>query len=295
MTRRPNVERILLAVSIAASLVGLALVAIAGVDYYSAPTHERLYSNEHARFGSAGTIGVSCGVIALVLFASNFGYLLRKQVPALSRVGSLRYWLDWHVASGLIGCGYVALHSGLEMRNLIARAAVYALAVVIATGLAGRYLLRFVPRTATGARADLDSFEDRVLALVDDARPALVEHPEAVRAMQELVDELEDTRVAPAVPTLHSVRELRSRLARAHVRVRVVERALAHHPDGRLRARSLRVEMARVSRQAAVVQVAGRMMDTWRAFHRAFALLLLCAIVAHVGIALYYGYGAFWQ
>jgi len=285
----------LLAVSITAVATGLVLVALQGRDYYLAPARDRVYTYDHAVFGSAAPVGLSCGIVALLLFLSNFGYQLRKSLRILSRVGSLRFWLDWHVASGLLAAGYVALHSGLEMRNWMVKTCVYALGVVLATGVVGRYLLRFVPRTASGGRADIDGFEDQLLELIDEVRPALRHDAAAARAMQELVDQLEDARDDAAAPHGRSLRDVRTRLRHAHDQIRTIEHALAVHRGGRLRARRLRAEMAKLARQAAVVGVAGAMMDAWRAFHRAFALLLLCAVAAHVGISIYYGYGAFWR
>ena len=77
-----------------------------------------------AMYGTTGTLGLVCGAIATLLFLSNFGYFLRKHVRFLERVGTLRLWLDWHIASAFIGCGYVALHANVEMRNWSVRACV---------------------------------------------------------------------------------------------------------------------------------------------------------------------------
>ncbi len=294
-SRRPNPERILLAVAIVTVAVGLVLVAVNGRDYYLASPRDRIYTYDHAVFGSAAPVGIACGAVALLLFLSNFGYQLRKSLKILSRAGSLRLWLDWHVASGLLAAGYVLLHSGGEMRNWIVKTCVYAFGVVLATGVVGRFLLRFVPRTASGGRADIEAFEDQLLELIDDVRPHLAGDAAAARAMQNLMDQLEDARVDPALPDARRVRRVRSRLRDAHDQVHVIERALAGHKGGWLRARRLRSELARLGRQVAVLGVAGAMMDSWRAFHRAFALLLLCAVATHVGISLYYGYGAFWR
>ncbi len=272
------------------ALGGLGLIWMAGKEYYTAPLIDRIYSDEHALFGTTGTLGLICGAIAMALFLSNFGYFLRKHVPILHRVGTLRLWLDWHIASALIGCGYVALHANFTMRNWIVRACVYALVVVVATGLVGRYLLRFVPRTATGRQLDEVGFSDEIMELIDQARGDVLHDPEAVRAMQGLVDELD----VEGAPTLA---QLRRRLRECRRYVRIIDRAMAERVTGKRRSetRELRRRMARFGMQAAVVHWAGRIMAAWRAFHRTFALLLLVGMLAHVALSLYYGYGAFWQ
>ncbi len=287
--RNSAVERIVLSVCFGAAAIGLAVVAYSGAHYYRLPAHERVYSNAHAIFGSAGTVGFATGLTALVLFSYNFAYLLRKTLHSLRGIGTLRGWLNGHVAAAIIGCGYVALHANFEMRNWIARTCVYALIIVTTTGLIGRYLLRFVPRTASGRRADLAAFEDELMELIDDIRPDIVHDHDAVIALQAMVDSLETDEAAA------SLRDVRARLGDAHQRMRVLETALARSEEAhrhRWKAARMRRGLARMSRQIAVFGVAGRVMDAWRAFHRAFALLLLVAIAAHVAIALYYGYGA---
>lgn len=285
-----SVERIILAVSMIAAMGVLFFIARAGWDYYRAPVIERIYSDERAMFGTTGTLGITCGLIAVGLFLSNFGYFLRKHLGILERVGTLRLWLDWHIASALIGCGFVALHANFTLRNWIARACVYALVVVVLTGLIGRYLLRYVPRTATGRQLDELGFTDEIMALIDQVRGSVLHNPEAVRAMQGLIDELDVSRVSPTLA------HLRKRLRECRRFVAIIDRAMAENVTRKRRAeaRDLRRRLARFGMQAAVVHWAGQLMAAWRALHRAFALLLLVGMAAHVGFSLYYGYGAFW-
>jgi dihydropyrimidine dehydrogenase (NAD+) subunit PreT len=279
-----NAEQVVLATCASIAALTLAVVGWAGWGFYRLAAAERPYSSDYAVFGSSAPIGLACGAVALVLIAANIAYLLRKRLQTLAGIGSLRGFLDWHVIGGVLAAGYVALHANFEVRNWIARAAVYGLAIVLITGLVGRYLLRYVPRTERGARMSVSAFEDELLGLVDAVRADAVRDPAAIRALQELVDTVQET------PHVLGLREAAGRLRRARGAVRAVERALGQ----RAGTAALRRRLARDARQAQVIHVAGRAMDAWRAFHRAFALLLLVALVAHVGIALYYGYGGAW-
>ncbi len=286
-----SVERVLLAVSIIAAILGILVIAYSGREFYTAPAIERIYSDERAIFGTTGTLGLFCGAAALTLFLSNFGYLLRKHIRILDRVGTLRLWLDWHVTSAFLGGAFVALHANFAMRNWIARTCVYAVVVVTLTGLVGRYLLRFVPRSATGRHLDEAGFTDQIMELIDQVRDDVLHDPAAVKAMQGLVDELGDDMAPP------SLGHLRQRLRDCRRFVAVIAHAMADHvpAERRREARILRARLAHFGRQAAVVHWASRIMDAWRAFHRAFALLLLVGMLVHVIISLYYGYGAFWR
>ena len=285
-----SIERIILAVSMCTAMGALGLLWHVGQDFYTAPLIDRIYSDERDLYGTTGTLGIASGAIALGLFLSNFGYFLRKHVGLLDRVGTLRLWLDWHIASAFIGCGFVALHANFTMRNWIVRVIVYALVIVLITGMIGRYLLRFVPRTATGRQLDEVGFTDEIMELIDQVRGDVLHDPTAVRAMQELIDELE---VENASPTLG---DLRRRLRECRRFVGIIDRAMSKNVTGKKRreARDLRRRLARFGMQAAVVHWAGRIMAAWRALHRTFALLLLIGMIAHVFISLYYGYGAVW-
>ena len=39
-----------------------------------------------------------------------------------------------------------------------------------------------------------------------------------------------------------------------------------------------------------MAQAAGRLLDSWRTFHRVLALLFLVALATHIGAAIYYGF-----
>jgi len=266
-------------------------VGLLGLPYYRLSTIDQLYSDDHLVFGTTGTVGIACGIAAVGLFLSNFGYLIRKHVRFLDSLGTLRLWLDWHVISAFLGSAFVALHANFSVRNWIALTCVYAIGIMLVTGLVGRYLLRFVPRTPTGNRVDEDSFENEILAVIDDVRSDVLHDPNAVKAMQQLVDTVESDDSLPGLG------QLRQRLRDSRILIQTIEHAMhtSEHPRKSGDMRALHRRLAQLGRQAAVIHWAGRMMDSWRSLHRAFALLLLVGMCAHVGISLYYGYGAIWQ
>jgi hypothetical protein len=289
--QRVSLERAILASSITAVVGLLVLMGVTGSDYYQLAKVDQIYSEERELFGTTGTFGMLAGAVAAGLFLSNFGYLLRRHLRFLEPLGTLRLWLDWHVLSALLGGGFVALHANFAMRNWIAQTCVYSVIVMIVTGLMGRYLLRFVPRSISGQHLDIASFEDEVLQLIDDVRADVVHEPAAVVAMQALVDELE------ADEKRASFGELRRRLRESRGYILTIEGALTASQGTRRRAevRTLHGHLSRLGRQAALIHWAGRFMDTWRVLHRTFALLLLVGMVVHIFISLYYGYGAVWR
>ncbi|TMQ27923.1 MAG: hypothetical protein E6J90_01315 [Deltaproteobacteria bacterium] len=74
-------------------------------------------------------------------------YSIRRRVRALSELGPLRAWLDLHVFLGLQGFVLVAYHSvGVSPRASLAAINFALVAIVVATGVIGRYLYGLIPR-----------------------------------------------------------------------------------------------------------------------------------------------------
>jgi hypothetical protein len=90
-------------------------------------------------------------------------YSIRRRVRALSKLGSLRAWLDLHVFLGFQGFVLVAYHSvGVSPRASLAAINFSLVAIVVGTGVVGRYLYGLIPRArarATGGSLALELAE----------------------------------------------------------------------------------------------------------------------------------------
>ncbi|MFN8632097.1 MAG: hypothetical protein U0838_17800, partial [Chloroflexota bacterium] len=134
-----------------------------GIGYYLLPIAARSAARQHAALRPSGSLGHLYGWIGLGIIVSNLLYLARRRFARFKALGSMRGWLQWHVASGILGPLLVILPSALTMRTAIATISSASLGVLVATGIIGRYLHHLVPRTHDGStrpaddvRADLD-------------------------------------------------------------------------------------------------------------------------------------------
>lgn len=80
-------------------------------------------------------------------------YSIRRRVPALRNCGALRTWLDLHIFLGLQGFVFVAYHSvGISVGANLAALNFGLVSIVVTTGIIGRYLHGWVPRSAVAER-----------------------------------------------------------------------------------------------------------------------------------------------
>jgi dihydropyrimidine dehydrogenase (NAD+) subunit PreT len=121
----------------------LALAAF-GHRYYLLPRNLRPLAPEHRLLRSSGLVGHSLGICAAGLMVFNFLYVARKRLRLFKRKASIGPWLKLHVLAGLFAFLLISFHSGFGGTNRLANITFVALAVVVATGLAGAHVYGFL-------------------------------------------------------------------------------------------------------------------------------------------------------
>jgi hypothetical protein len=137
-----------------ATIAAIAALAWRGRDYYALPLLERPHHELHWDLKPGGEVARWYGVTGFGLLVAMLGYSVRKRVPALSRLGRLRAWLDFHIWCGVTGPLLIVLHSALKVGGLIA-IAFWSMIAVALSGIFGRYLYAFIPRDAGGLEVPL--------------------------------------------------------------------------------------------------------------------------------------------
>ncbi len=85
----------------------------------------------------------------LLMLMTEILYSLRKRTTLLNWAGPVRYWLSFHIFTGLVGPFLVLMHTGLQFRGL-AGLSFWLTVIVVVSGFMGRYLYTALPRRLTG-------------------------------------------------------------------------------------------------------------------------------------------------
>lgn len=251
-----------------------------GRSYYLLPQGSLHDSPLHRAFRPAGRLGLTIGVAATAVMLTNFVYVLRKRWGAMAGLGSLASWLDLHVFVGVLSPLVIAFHAAFQSNNLLATTTYLALAVVVATGLVGRYLYGLLPG-AGGASVELAD----LLGQLERQRTELAGAPRGGT----LGALLGEAGAAPSTAPLpwQLLRAIPDALA-FRSRLAVELRRLGPGAPPGLRAGLLRLHALRT--QAGLFTGLRRLMRIWRGLHVALAVLLVAALLAHIGVAVYLGY-----
>ena len=124
-------------------LIYLALFASAAVLHFFLNTAGFKWLLRY--LGIAGTL--------LILFSFIYSLRKRKIIP----FGKPKFLLQFHEAMAWLGAVLILAHSGIDFEAVIPRAAVFAMLIVVASGLTGKYLLK-------NAREDIKSKREELKA-----------------------------------------------------------------------------------------------------------------------------------
>lgn len=151
-------HRIRVRIAAFVSFVMLTSLAFYGASYYVLPLDQRPFSPKHELLRPSGTIGIKLGILGVALFCIIFLYALRKVIPWLSRIGTARHWMDFHVIAGVSAPIVIAFHASFKFRGIAGVAFWFMLAVAL-SGIVGRYLYAKIPRSVTAAELSLNELQ----------------------------------------------------------------------------------------------------------------------------------------
>jgi len=256
-----------------------------GHDYYPLSLDDRVEHPEFRTLRSSGNVGYGYGVAGTLLIFANLLYLARRRF-ARRNLGSMKTWLDLHVFTGLAGALFVVFHSTFQARSTISKATVLSLAVVILTGLVGRFLYALVPRSGDAQlKKAIADAEELVPGLGAQLQSVLDHHKPAQGRGGSLIG---------ALLKLSSWRRTATDRREA---IDVLIANVEHTPNSPPRSDLERVArtLQREARRGVRSVSAAALLRSWRNLHRFFAILMLLTVVFHIGVAWYYGYRWIWS
>lgn len=242
-----------------------------------------------AETGAGYALGVIGGVLMLCLLL----YPLRKRWAFLREYGSLSNWFRAHMLLGVIGPVCILFHANFRFGSTNSNVALVSMLVVVASGIAGRYLYGRVHYGLYGHRLTVEEMRDALAKDRSALTSVITTSPPVLAALAEIDRELAETP--------QSIWEAWRRGRRAALRARAlrwvldrevpaaVARAAADGKVGvreRYRARkAVRIRVrryVRAVRATALFTLYERALSAWHYLHVPLFVLLLFAGIVHV-------------
>lgn len=98
-------------------------------------------------------VGRYLGIVGTIVIITSFIYSLRKR--KIIKSGSPKRLLQNHELQGWVGALFIIVHGGIHFNAVIPWLALFAMVVVVASGLTGKYLLKQAKERLKDKEADL--------------------------------------------------------------------------------------------------------------------------------------------
>jgi hypothetical protein len=238
-------------------------------------------------------IGYWLGIAGSGLMLALLIYPLRKRMPALRAIGSVPFWFRAHMTLGVFGCVLILWHANFRLGSINSNVALFAMLVVAASGIVGRYLYGKIHRGLYGRKAAVREILADAEALRGFVGAAL---PFTGEVVAELKAFTEFGMAAPkgllATLVLLPVINLQGSLVRmrliAHARQVTTAEGKRLGWSRRVRRRRLAQATALVRLHVAAVKKAAafafydRLFSIWHVLHAPLFFLLVIAAIIHV-------------
>jgi hypothetical protein len=264
--------------------LGFALAALLIYLGFKLPLARHL-SPERGIGYALGIVGGSAMLLLLV-------YPARKRLPWLSVIGSVKHWFQFHMVLGVAGPLLILYHSNFSLGATNSNAALFAMLIVSASGIVGRYFYARIHCGLYGHRtnqaellASAESLRSKVagasfvpdlLAELDQADKRLTERSHTpLRILLRPFSVTARMWYERIRLTRHAVAELRATAARS----RVVAERHAHFEKAVRRYIARRLQ---ATRQVVEFEAYERLFSLWHVLHLPLFFMLLIAGVVHV-------------
>jgi hypothetical protein len=126
-----------------------------GYQYYKLPIEERFFHPDHNLLKPGGIWGHGLGIIGtLCIILGIVLYMARKRARWMSRMGILRYWLEFHIFLCTLGPILILFHTSFKFGGLVALS-FWSMVAVFLSGVIGRFIYIQIPRTIEGRELSL--------------------------------------------------------------------------------------------------------------------------------------------
>lgn len=275
-------------ISTLVSIVVLATVflSIKGIPYYGTSLEERFYHPDHDLFKPSGLIGHGLGIVGTLLIVFGvFSYMARKRFRFLSRLGRLKYWLEFHIFLCVLGPIMILFHTAFKFGGIVS-ISFWSMVVVVASGVIGRYIYIQIPRTIEGRELSLNEVKE-MKSNVDAS----------IRSRYDLDETsynsiLKYTNVSVQNQNSNLIVRMVSKYFEDIKRIWGLKKILRKNKLSKKRikqvTRLIKNEIS-LGHKIDRLQTMQRLFKYWHIAHLPFALIMLVIMIIHVGITLAFG------
>jgi pheromone shutdown protein TraB len=281
-----SIHRIYIGFLILIVLLATSYLAYQGYTYYSLGLDQRFFHPDHQTLKPSGFLGHTLGIFGSFLIIVGVStYMLRKRVSKFSRLGILKYWLEFHIFLCTIGPIFVLYHTAFKFGGLVA-VSFWSMVAVVLSGVIGRYIYLQIPRTIEGREMNLneinqikDELNKKLVSTFNIDEKAL---QDILNAVQKRPDRSGNSMVARSISKFNFERKTIKEVKKILKLNKVIG-------NGYKEVIGLIKDEINLNRKIDRLISMQNLFKYWHVAHLPFALLMLIIMLIHVGVTITFG------
>ena len=257
-----------------------------GSDYYLMPLEERFYHTDHQILKPSGLLGHGLGIVGtLLILIGVFGYMARKRFRSLSRLGVLKYWLEFHIFLCTLGPILVLFHTSFKFGGIVS-VSFWSMVAVVASGVVGRFIYLQIPRTIQGRELSLNEIHD----MQSDLGSAMQRNLGNLSLnINDLMHNSDDEGLSNYQGLNGYIQQYKDDFSRKK-QIRAMLKAQNISSNDIKIVMNLVSNEMNISRKIKRLVTMQKLFRYWHIAHLPFALIMLIIMIIHVAVTLTFGY-----
>ena len=238
-------------------------------------------------------VGYWLGIVGASLMLILLLYPLRKKMPWLGILGSVRNWFRLHIFFGLFGPLLILYHCNFTLGSFNSRVALYSMLVVAGSGIVGFHIYARIHRGLNGKKSNLLDLQKDLTETMDANHGLATLMPNLVCSLEVLSAELQGDAITQSIGIGRSLkwtvkqglyRFKLKRIARKELNERAAESPVIARDLKRLRRAANQHINGYVRKMGRVAQFSlyERLFSMWHVFHLPLFLMLVLSASVHV-------------
>lgn len=263
------------------------IITYIGLSYYDIKLEERVFHPDHLLLKPSGTLGHGMGIVgSFLMILGIVSYMARKRYRFLSRMGSLKYFLEFHIFLCTLGPILILFHTSYKIGGLVA-ISFWSMVAVFISGIIGRFIYIQIPRSIEGRELSLNEVKGMKSDVAAVVRDNYNLDDESYNILADSIN-----RKVGLYRKNPIVRYFKKYLD-DHQTVKSVKKVLKNIklPDKEyVKVISLVKDDIMLNRRIERLDTMQNLFKYWHVAHLPFALVMLIIMVIHVGVTILFGY-----
>lgn len=258
-----------------------------GATYYKTSIEERFFDPLHNLLKPSGAWGHGFGILGTFLMIMGMLlYMARKRFRSLSRLGNLKYWLEFHIFLCTLGPILILFHTSFKFGGIVA-ISFWSMVAVFLSGIIGRFIYIQIPRTIEGRELSLNEVRNLKNDIGEILKSSYKLDEESYNTIVKSISNREKFNQGNFF--VRNIKKYKDDSKTIHL----IKRELKKNNLPKTEIQKI-IELVKndisLSRKIERLVTMQKLFNYWHVAHLPFALVMLIIMVIHVAVTIVFGY-----